>query len=201
MGGIIQSLKSLVFRSSVFLLIFLNIGCGKGIEALSDVCDGYSDPVSSPYRLPWSTGTSRVIGQGNCSSSDHYSSSRFAYDIGMEIGTAVLAARSGVVVELKESFSDGNGCPNANYVYIQHSDGTVGQYSSLTKDGVVVNLGDNVVQGQPIGSSGNTGCSPGPHLHFQVVQSVSSGETIPVTFSNVSGNPKVLKAGSSYSPQ
>jgi len=38
----------------------------------------------------------------------------------------------------------------------------------LKKDGVLVNVGDTVKQGQHIGYSGNTGYTAFPHLHFQV---------------------------------
>jgi murein DD-endopeptidase MepM/ murein hydrolase activator NlpD len=41
-------------------------------------------------------------------------------------------------------------------------------YWHLQKNGVIINEGDTVKQGQHIGYSGNTGYTAFPHLHFQV---------------------------------
>jgi murein DD-endopeptidase MepM/ murein hydrolase activator NlpD len=56
-----------------------------------------------------------------------------------------------------------------NYLMIRHGDGTRANYWHFKKDGVLVNVGDTVQQGQLIGFSGNTGYSAFPHLHFEVV--------------------------------
>jgi murein DD-endopeptidase MepM/ murein hydrolase activator NlpD len=41
-------------------------------------------------------------------------------------------------------------------------------YYHLEKEGVLVQEGDTVKTGQPIGRSGHTGYSAFPHLHFEV---------------------------------
>jgi murein DD-endopeptidase MepM/ murein hydrolase activator NlpD len=182
------------------ILLALTGSCGPGSDPLSHtgVCGAYPTYTTSSYKLPYATGTSREVGQGNCSGISHFGDYRYAYDFTMDIGTAVHAARAGTVIELQESYSDGNGCPNANFVKIRHSDGTVGEYLHLTKNGVIVNVNDTIAQGQHIGNSGNTGCSTAGHLHFQVVESSTSNESVPVTFSNTSSNPRGLQSGSSY---
>lgn len=86
-------------------------------------------------------------------------------DIGMPVGTEVTASDGGEVV-----FS---GYDNAmgNYVDIKHSNGYVTRYQHLSSYGVL--KGEKVKKGQYIASSGNTGNSTGPHLHFAVYRSTS----------------------------
>ena len=56
----------------------------------------------------------------------------------------------------------------ANHVRILHDDGSMAVYAHLQPESVVVRAGARVRAGQQIGSSGNTGFSTGPHLHFAV---------------------------------
>ena len=92
---------------------------------------------------------------------------------------------------VRESFPDGNRTPGEeNFVFIQHSDGTVMHYMHLTQDGALVEVGDVVAQGDPIGLSGDTGGSIGPHLHvalFQDATDFNQQATMPVNYRNAEG--------------
>ena len=145
------------------------------------------------YSLPYSSGKSYRIVQGYGSRFSHTGLEEFAIDVDMPIGTAVHAARSGVVARVEDSHSKGcweDGCGKyANYVVILHSDGTTGEYYHLSKDGSLVSVGESVAQGQKIGYSGNTGHTTMPHLHFAVYRAVDWGNTqsIPVRFQGADG--------------
>lgn len=186
------------------ILILFSLGCGKGVPELSHtgICDGYSDSTTSAYNLPWAVGESFEVAQGNCGPASHFGAHRYAYDFKMPIGTQVLATRAGTVIKLEESKEDGNGCADgANYVSIQHSDGTVAEYLHLTLNGVAVGIGASVAQGAVIGSSGNTGCSTSPHLHFSVYENDKKLQTVPVTFKNTVSNKRGLQETKTYTAQ
>jgi murein DD-endopeptidase MepM/ murein hydrolase activator NlpD len=69
---------------------------------------------------------------------------------------------------------------NGNYIIIDHGNNYKSYYGHLSR--VNVKKGDEVVKGQVIGLSGNTGMSTGPHLHFQIT---FDGKTIdPLTIIN-----------------
>jgi hypothetical protein len=140
----------------------------------------------SPYRLPWRAGVRRLCVQGNRAIVSHRDWEEFAYDFAMPVGSDVCAARGGFVV-LVEMSHDGNGfgLPN-NQIAIAHDDGSFGYYLHLKKCGNYVNVSDRVEQGQRIAASGNVGLSMLPHLHFQVMG--ASGQLLPVTFAEVSGD-------------
>jgi murein DD-endopeptidase MepM/ murein hydrolase activator NlpD len=110
----------------------------------------------------------------------------------MKQQTKVLAARDGVVVRLKEDSHEGGWSKKnkskANYVIVQHDDGSRAGYWHLHQDGVLVNLGDSVKQGQPIALSGKTGYAAMAHLHFMVWQNQDGQwKQIPTRFKTSSG--------------
>lgn len=119
---------------------------------------------------------------------------RYAVDFAADIGTPVLAARDGTVMQVESDF-DKAGLnlekygDRANFVRILHDDGSMALYAHLKDDGgVLVRLGQRVRAGQQIGLSGNTGFSTGPHLHFAV--QVNRGmrlESIPFRMSGPQG--------------
>jgi Peptidase family M23 len=82
-------------------------------------------------------------------------------DIANAIGTPIVAAADGVVVDVG---------PTAGYgawVKLRHADGTVTLYGHVNT--WLVNKGDRVMAGDQIATIGNRGNSTGPHLHFEVL--------------------------------
>lgn len=63
---------------------------------------------------------------------------------------------------------------DGNYVILELSDGVYAFYAHLKSGSVAVRTGDRVTKGQPIGRTGNSGSSTGPHLHFQVMDRPSA---------------------------
>lgn len=187
---------------SVLIATLFVVGCGRGIAQLSHsgVCDGYPDWETSDYKLPWPAGVTHQIAQGNCAGASHIGSQRYAYDIQMDIGTTVIAARDGVVIEAEGSHPDGGGCSQLNQVRIKHSDGTIANYLHLTQNGALVTVGQNVTQGMTIAHSGNSGCTSGPHLHF-MVQTPDEKDSMPVTFRNTTTNIRGLQETKEYTAQ
>ncbi|OHB53225.1 MAG: hypothetical protein A2Y12_16380 [Planctomycetes bacterium GWF2_42_9] len=126
------------------------------------------------YQLPWQQGESYPVGQafGGPTTTHSDNANRYAVDFTMPIGTPVLAARTGTVVNLEERFSVGAFdkalMDKVNFVDILHDDGTIATYSHLAEKGVTVHLGQLVLVGERLGFSGSTGYSMGPHLHFVV---------------------------------
>jgi hypothetical protein len=59
-----------------------------------------------------------------------------------------------------------------NFIWIQHTGGYVSLYAHLSA--FAVNDGQVVAKGQRIGTSGSSGSSSGPHLHFRVTSGASS---------------------------
>ena len=92
----------------------------------------------------------------------------------------VLAAQGGTVIYAKDGIAD-NQTPfeldyetdinnaTGNVVYIEHADGSIGNYSHLKMNSVLVEVGDVVSTGQELGRLGNSGNSFAPHLHMHVL--------------------------------
>jgi murein DD-endopeptidase MepM/ murein hydrolase activator NlpD len=159
-----------------------------------------TDDSSFVYALPYEKGSSYFLVQGYYSAYSH--KNRAALDFKMKRGTKILAARSGVVIRLKEDGEKGGlnkkYRQDGNLVVIQHEDGTRAGYWHLQKNGVLVNLGDTVQQGQAIGLSGKTGYAALPHLHFLVWTNKNGGwQQVPTRFHTVTGA-KYLKPFRSY---
>ena len=159
-----------------------------------------TDDTSFVYALPYANGSSHLIVQGYYSAYSH--KNRAALDFKMKKGTKVLAARSGVVIRLKEDGEKGGlnkkYRQDGNLVVIQHEDGTRAGYWHLQKNGVLVNIGDTIQRGQLIALSGKTGYTALPHLHF-LVWSNKNGQwqQIPTRFHTASGD-KYLRPFRSY---
>lgn len=81
-------------------------------------------------------------------------------DIGVPMHTTVRAAADGTVIMAQ--WYGGYG----NFVLIDNGGGISTGYGHLS--GFYVSKGQHVVRGQPIASSGSTGWSTGPHVHFEV---------------------------------
>ena len=84
-------------------------------------------------------------------------------DFGAAIGTPVMAAGDGTVVEAGRKGGYGN------YVRIQHGNGYSTAYGHLSRFAPGVRKGARVSQSQILAYSGNTGASTGPHLHYEVM--------------------------------
>lgn len=78
-----------------------------------------------------------------------------------DLGDPVLAAASGKVVTV----TDLGGTSYGKYVVIDHGNGWKTYYAHL--NAFSVSVGNNVSQGQKIGTVGTTGGSTGPHLHHE----------------------------------
>jgi murein DD-endopeptidase MepM/ murein hydrolase activator NlpD len=159
---------------------------------------------SYTYRMPFGGTQKRVVTQGANGSFTHNGTSAWAFDFGMPIGTPILAARAGMVVEMtdgytksgiSESFLD-----KANAVTILHDDSTFATYAHLDP-GSGVREGMRVKVGEMLGFSGNTGFSTGPHLHFSVWKSTwEGGHTIPIRFHDGRSGGFLPEEGIAYQP-
>jgi hypothetical protein len=88
-----------------------------------------------------------------------------------------------------------------NQVLVQHADGTWAVYTHLMKDGALVQKGQQVEAGEPLGLSGHTGLASGPHLHFEVDQATWDGpRSIPTVFqTGVSSTASIVEGRTYYS--
>jgi hypothetical protein len=165
-----------------FCVVDSNIGgCGPGTVLRGNTC---VDADLQFMALPFPAGKQVTISQGNFSNTSHSGTARYAVDFPVPEGTVAVAARSGVVLRVKEDSN--TNCNNescaasANYVVIDHGDGTRAYYLHLKQNGALVQVGDVVCKGQTIALTGNTGWTLGPHLHIQVNDVFE--ESLPIVF-------------------
>ncbi|VXB09952.1 Peptidase M23 [Pseudomonas sp. 8AS] len=145
------------------------------------------DPRLQPqlyrYPLPWRGGPFKLTQGANGRYSHFTPKGRYALDIAMPQGTPIVAARGGMVVKTENQQSGRGTNPSGNFVRILHDDGTMGVYLHLLRGSVSVHEGQRVEAGTRLASSGNTGNSTGPHLHFVVQRNVGLAlESIPFSF-------------------
>jgi murein DD-endopeptidase MepM/ murein hydrolase activator NlpD len=156
------------------------------------------------YSLPYAPGKAYRVSQGFNGEYSHFGADQFAIDWRMPAGSPVHAARGGLVVGVKNDSNiggdDGKYDWDANYVLIQHSDGTLGQYVHLQKGGCKLKVGQRIEPGDFVGLSGNTGHSTGPHLHFSVFKARDGKhrQTIPIRYKGFDELAVTLEEGKSY---
>ena len=84
-------------------------------------------------------------------------------DLASFYGSNILASASGqVIISRSYGWNGGYGY----YIVVKHGNGTQTVYAHLSQ--TLVNVGDNVSQGQVIGKMGRTGKATGVHLHFEI---------------------------------
>lgn len=82
-------------------------------------------------------------------------------DVANSVGTAIVASQRGRV-----SFAGWSDGGYGYLVEITHGDGFRSLYAHQSR--ILVQEGEEVLQGQQIGEMGSTGRSTGPHLHFEI---------------------------------
>ena len=88
---------------------------------------------------------------------------------GVPIGSEVLAASDGEVINIGNQDLYCRGAAYGKFVVIKHSNNLTTLYGHMS--GFAVSLGSKVERGQTIGYIGRTGWATGPHLHFTVFSS------------------------------
>lgn len=133
------------------------------------------DPTAL-YRLPFQDGRTFPLTQayGSPATTHTTPDSLYAVDFTMPVGTPIVAARAGTIVKVDQTHEYGGREPTlldkANTVTILHDDGTMALYAHLAPGQPLVNIGQQVSEGQQIAVSGSTGYSTGPHLHFAILK-------------------------------
>lgn len=187
-----------VFRFCAILLFLPTASC----TGLFSNVFGQDDPalfvqVPPLYRLPLPKSRQHfLLVQGIGGRFSHSGDQTWAFDWSMAMHTPVPAARAGVVVEVRAEPED-RALPltlrHANFVRIRHEDGTVGVYAHI--DSSVIRPGAKVRPGDIIASSGNTGYSTQPHLHFHVEK---NNRSIPIAFLDVKDPDGIPRVGKLY---
>ena len=156
--------------------------------------DAEPDP-DYPYRPPFAADRAFRVSQAFGGSFSHNQPhSHHAVDIDMPLGTPVHAARSGVVMDAARYFHATGDDPDrygnrANFIRIEHADGTMAVYAHLDYEGVEVQPGQWIAKGQRIGRSGQTGFATGPHLHFVIQKNAGMEiESVPFAFGTGDGS-------------
>lgn len=161
------------------------------------------------YSIPFAKGATVSVSQGYHGETSHKGLSAYAIDFPVPVGTPIYAAREGTVVGAEGGSSFGGASVEyrkyANYVIIEHSDGTMGNYYHLKQGGVVVAIGQKVKKGELIGYSGNTGYGTGPHLHFSVSKvdpvSMRRPMNLPIKMVTMEGIVTYPRKGDQYTVQ
>ena len=136
---------------------------GSGSSGSNSGVDGYIWPtnntrlVTSPYGERWCP--------------FHGYESHNGADIDAARGSAVLAAKSGRVIQA--GWNGGYGIS----VMIAHDDGITTLYGHM--DGCSVSVGQTVSQGETIGICGSTGNSTGAHIHYTMYKNGGTIDPLP----------------------
>ena len=112
------------------------------------------------------------------------SAAHHSADFDCPVGTPLLAVFAGTVTDINDGCSVGGPhvdlLPEAGFLRLDSADGAVSAvYLHLAKGSSRVRVGERVVMGQTLASSGDTGFSHGPHLHLHIERRGCEPSTIP----------------------
>lgn len=187
-------------RSDTTILSLPLLGTVAAPDVRYDVRATLGDPAAihqptGPYRVPFALAQDFPITQAYPDVKTHTTpDSYYAVDVSMPVGTDIVAARGGVVIDVTgTNFRGGldraRDGPAANVVRILHDDGTYAVYAHLNWNSIRVRAGERVQRGEYIADSGNTGFSSGPHLHFAIIRNVGMrSESVAVRFAGASSS-------------
>ncbi len=146
------------------------------------------DPAASEYILPWPPDKAYRLNNSYCVPTGGHREQQ-AYDFLIPIGDTVVAARAGLVRQVKEDSPDDGEGSDHNHVMVEHADGTVGFYTHLKQESVLVEVGEDVAAGQAIALAGHSGTTDVVHLHFGVYANYPpvEGDDRTVNFRNTDG--------------
>ena len=103
----------------------------------------------------------------------------------MPLRTSIFATLPGKVIRVA---SDNSGY--GNHVRVSHADNMTSIYGHMDEHNwASVHEGDQVVAGQELGLSGNTGHSSGPHLHFEIREGTIAFDPAPFIVTSLGGGP------------
>lgn len=130
-----------------------------------------------PLQVPWMCGVTKPCTQGHGGFS-HTGTSQYAWDFDVDEDEEVWASSAGTVSHIRMDSTTG-GCDasyggDANYVVVDHGDGTSIVYMHLQANSSPLEVGDAVVSGMFVGRVGLTGYVCGDHLHLAVMETCGS---------------------------
>lgn len=194
----------------VILLALLTMSCEDKLEEAPSNYLNYETQVD--LELPFN-GEWFVASGGRTLSQSHHASvreQRFAFDAIQKInnsshsgngqnnedyycfGKTLYSPGDGVVVVMENSVADnipGETNPSqlaGNYIVIDHQNNEYSFLAHFKQGSIIVNIGDEVLKGQELGKTGNSGNSTEPHLHYhmQTTIDILNGEGLPAQFQN-----------------
>lgn len=112
-------------------------------------------------------------------------------DFGAAIGTPIIAAEDGTILEVWDQDRYCKGGAYGKFIAIEHNNNLTTLYAHLSLFAENITKGDSVKRGDLIGYVGNSGYATGPHLHFTVYAS----QTFRIGSSKVNCGPKMPYGG------
>lgn len=143
------------------------------------------------FHLPLECGVTTTIAQGNDGGFSHQGAAFYAFDFSVGLDTPLVAMADGIVAHTFAETMPGDPCYDGggpdcfaygNLVVLRHGDGSTSLYKHL--NAVWTFDGEFVPQGTPVGLSGSTGYSTGPHAHVMRMEDcgVAQCQSIPLEF-------------------
>lgn len=128
-----------------------------------------SIPKANTSALSWpldSVLITQQFGKTNASGRLYVSGTHNGVDFRAAVGTPVKSSGNGVVAGTGDTDADCKGVSFGRWILIKYDNGLATTYGHLSK--ISVTPGQQVLAGDVVGYSGNTGYSTGPHLHVSM---------------------------------